>query len=155
MLRRLLALATALTIASAAPAAHAASGSMSDPSGDLPDIIKLTYANKADRVVMAVTYEGYRAQNESFYMRWGRNASKSYQVFVSQASGLQELRLNGSKVACRSLKVSHNPDTLVTRTVVPRSCLSKAPNKLRFQAIATEGLYSADETKLSAGVAHG
>jgi hypothetical protein len=139
----------------AAPAAQAASGSLTDPTGDYPDIVRLGYTNATSRVVMSMKYAGARPQNESFYMRWGTNASKNYQVFVSSGIGKKELRLNGTKVACGSLGVTYDASTHVTRVVVPRSCLGSAPNRLRFRGIATEGLYSKDQTALSAAIARG
>jgi hypothetical protein len=140
--------------------AHAASGSISDPKGDYPDIVKLAYDNARSKVVMTTTYAGDgqngRAQNESFYMRWGSSKPKYYQVFLSPQIGMEELRYSGSagEVSCRGLVVKH-PTRRSTKVTVPRSCLDKAPNKLRFQAIATEGLASEDETKISKRTARG
>jgi len=71
--------------------AQADSGSVNDPSGDLPDIIKLAYNNADSKVVVTMTYSGFRAQNESFYMRWGDG--KYYQVFRPIGQEAQ-LRLN-------------------------------------------------------------
>ena len=133
--------------------AHAASGSVSDPAGDYPDILKLTYANKSAKVVMTMKYAGARPQNESFYIKYGE--PKNYQVFVSGGIGMEELRFNSKKVPCGGLAVSHDASLLKTKVVVPRSCLSKAPNKLKFQGIATEGLSSSDKTALSPWVKRG
>ena len=47
------------------------------------------------------------------------------------------------------------PSAASTKVVIPRSCLAKAPDELRFQGIATEGLYSSDETKVSRAIARG
>lgn len=136
--------------------ANAASGSISDPKGDYPDIVGFAYDNAESRVVMTATYAGGgfngRAQNESLYMRWG--SGKYYQVFLS--TGMKELRYSGATkpVACKGLTVKH-PTSRRTKVSVPRSCLRKAPDKLRFQAIATEGLSSADQTKVSKLIARG
>lgn len=153
MIRKLTGAGLAVLIA-ATGTAYAASGSLSDPKGDFPDIVKLAFTNGDRSVVMTMTYSGMRAQNESFYMRWGSNASKSYQVFISPSAGKKELRLNSKKVSCGKLVVKQ-PTKLSTKVKVPRSCLKKAPDKLRFQGIATEGLYSKDETKISKAIARG
>jgi hypothetical protein len=102
---------------------------------------------------MKLSYNGQAAQNESFYMHWG---DESYQVFVSEVSGIQELRYHGKgkAVKCDGLKVKR-PSNDVTKAIVPRDCLNKAPDKLRFQGIATEGLYSVDETKISKAIKRG
>jgi hypothetical protein len=153
MLKTLAGTALALLIAGSATA-YAASGSLSDPKGDFPDIVKLAYNNGDGKVVMTMTYSGSRAQNESFYMRWGSSASKNYQVFRSSLGGSSELRLNDKKVSCGKLSVKQ-PTKLSTKVTVPRSCLKKAPDKLRFQGVATEGLHSSDETKISKAIARG
>jgi hypothetical protein len=132
--------------------AQADSGSISDPSGDLPDIIKLAYNNADNKVVMTMTYSEFRAQNESFYMRWGDD--KYYQVFRS--FGQEQLRLNDSSNVknCDGLK-AREPSDVSTKVIVPRSCLKKAPDKLKFQGIATEGLANSDETKITKAIARG
>jgi hypothetical protein len=159
MLRKEATLVLAAFLASSATA-YAASGALTDPKGDYPDIVKLAYDNGDSKVVMTATYAGDgmngRAQNESLYMRWGSSAQKYYQVFLSAPDSTKELRYSGSsrKVACRGLRVKH-PTARSTKVIVPRSCIGKAPDKLRFQAIATEGLFSKDETKVSKAVARG
>ena len=133
--------------------AHADKGSVDDPSGDLPDIIKLAYNNADSKVIMTMTYSGFRAQNESFYMRWGDG--KYYQVF--RPIGQEPvLRLNDpSRVKnCDGLK-AREPSDVSTKVIVPRSCLNKAPDKLKFQGIATEGLANSDETKITKAIARG
>jgi hypothetical protein len=141
-------------------AAQAAAGTLTDPKGDgYPDIVKLTYANKAKSVGVSMTYDDIGlAQNESFLLRW--KAGKHYQVFVS-TSGIQELRYYSSKsapgkvVACAGLKVKHTASKDKTKVTIPRSCLSKAPDKLKFQGVATMGLSFSDKTKISPKVALG
>jgi len=39
--------------------------------------------------------------------------------------------------------------------IIPRSCLKRAPDKLKFQGIATEGLANADETEITKAIARG
>jgi hypothetical protein len=139
-------------IFAASPAA-AESGSLDDPSGDFPDIVRLSYDNAQRKAVMTLRFgESDLAQNVSFYMRWrgGR-----YQVFYNKPAGTQELRYNDDKVRCRDLVVKELPDKEATRAIVPRSCLSQAPDRLRFQGIATAGLLSSDETDVSPRVARG
>ena len=145
-----LAAATALI---GAGGAQADSGSVDDPSGDLPDIVKLAYNNADSKVVMTMTYNGFRAQNESFYMRWGDG--KYYQVFRPAGGGAQ-LRLNdpSSVKDCDGLKV-REPSELSTKVIAPRSCLKKAPDRLKFQGIATEGLSNSDETEITKAIARG
>jgi hypothetical protein len=149
-----------LALFTATGIAHAASGSLTDKKGDYPDIVKLAYDNAQSKVVMTATYAGDgqngRAQNESFYMRWGSSGQKYYQVFLSVPGNVKELRFSGSakNVSCKGMVIKR-PTARSTKVILPRSCISKAPDKLRFQAIATEGLYSKDETKTSAAIARG
>lgn len=137
-----------------APASVAASGFVTDAAGDFPDIRRLAYSNAATTVVMTMRYASLaEAQNESFYIRWGTSAN--YQVFNSPSAGLRELRFNGTRVRCADLRVTRLPDIQSTRVVVPRTCLSRAPDRLKFQGIATAGLHSVDETVVSPWVRRG
>ena len=139
--------------------AHAASGSLTDPQGDFPDIVKLSYTNGPSKVTMKLTYASAHPQNESFYLKWG-TAGKRSQVFNSPSASIQELRYysattaSAKKTACSGLKVTE-PSAISTKVVIPRSCLKKAADKLRFQGIATEGLSLSDQTKVSKAVARG
>ncbi|MBA2768430.1 MAG: hypothetical protein H0U35_04745 [Sporichthyaceae bacterium] len=135
--------------------AAAASGSVLDPRGDFPDILKLAYVNGDTAVNMTMTYaEVTDAQNESFYLHWGTNGD-NYQVFESRGVGLRELRYNSRKVACAGLRVIHRDAYDKTKVVIPRSCINKAPNALRFKGIATAGLSLLDQTKKSPLTARG
>lgn len=135
--------------------AAAASGSVSDPRGDFPDVLKLAYVNGDAAVKMTMTYaEVTDVQNESFYLRWGTNGN-NYQVFESRGIGLRELRYNSRKVACAGLKVIHRDAFDKTKVVIPRSCIKKAPNALRFKGIATAGTSLLDQTKKSPRTARG
>jgi hypothetical protein len=137
-----------------APAASAGSGSVPDARGDFPDVTRLTYDNGRRQVVMTMKYADIDlAQNESFYIRWGKPAY--YQVFNSPSAGLRELRYNFRKVRCAGLKVTRQARIDTTRVVLPVSCLSKAPKRLKFQGIVTAGLSSSDETKVSPWVRRG
>ena len=156
MLRRtsLVALLVAVVGGLLAPSAIAAGGSVTDATGDLPDITRLSYKNGQRQVVMTMRYADIDlAQNESFYIKWGKPAS--YQVFNSTSAELRELRYNGRKVRCVGLKVNRDVSTDSTRVVVPVRCLSKAPARVKFQGIATMGLTNSDQTKLSPWVRRG
>lgn len=159
MLRGTSAFAIAVSVFAVSATAQADSGSLIDPKGDYPDIIKVTYNNAASKVTMTMTYSGARAQNESFYLRWG-SAGKSYQVFNSPSARIKELRYYASasaatkKITCSGLVVRRVTSSS-TSVTIPRTCLAKAPNALRFQGIATEGVSSADQTKISKLTARG
>ncbi|HEU0104388.1 MAG TPA: hypothetical protein VFR07_18925 [Mycobacteriales bacterium] len=153
-------LATAGLALTATPAS-AASGSLTDPRGDYPDILKLAYSNAASQVQMAMTYASIAdAQNESFYLAWG-TAGARYQVFNSPSAGLRELRYYArtgaptQTVPCAGLKVVRRTELNRRTVTIPRSCLPKAAARLRFQGIATAGLSSIDSTKYSPLVARG
>jgi hypothetical protein len=139
--------------------ATAATGSLTDPEGDFPDIVKLSYNNGSSKVTMKLTYAGAHPMNESFYLKWG-TTGKRYQVFNSPSAGISELRYYGGtnapvkQIDCSGLSVTQ-PTEHSTKVVIPRRCLTKAADKLRFQGIATEGLSSSDETKVSKAVARG
>lgn len=140
-------------------AAYAASGSVSDPKGDYPDIVRLAYVNAKSKVTLTMTLAGGHAQNESFYLRWGSKGT-SYQVFSSPSVKLKELRYYSSasapqkRITCAGLVVKQTSATVTTVTV-PRTCLSKAPDALRFQGIATEGTSLLDETRVTAEIKRG
>jgi hypothetical protein len=153
------ALVAVATLLAGGGVAAAATGSLTDPKGDFPDIVKLSYGNGSSKVTMTMTYAGARPQNESFYLKWGTKG-KRYQVFNSPSASIRELRYYGGtnasakRIGCSGLRLSH-PSALSTKVVVPRGCLKQAADKLRFQGIATEGLSLSDETKVSKAVARG
>jgi hypothetical protein len=139
--------------------ANAATGSLTDPKGDFPDIVKLSYDNGSSKVTMTMTYAGARPQNESFYLEWG-NTGKRYQVFNSPSASIRELRYYGGtnaaskRTTCSGLRLTQ-PSATSTKVIIPRTCLTKATDSLRFQGVATLGLASSDETKVSKAVARG
>jgi hypothetical protein len=156
VLRRTSLVTLLLSVASTlfAPSAFAASGSLSDARGDLPDIVRLSYQNGVRQVVMTMKYSDIGlTQSESFYIRWGTSAS--YQVFNSPSAGMRELRYNGQKVRCAGLEVTRQASLDQTRALVPVKCLGKAPQRLKFQGIATAGLMNCDQTAVSAWVRRG
>ncbi len=156
---RLVIVAIVGALAPCSAVAYAASGSLSDPKGDYPDLVKLTFANAKSKVSMTMTVAGGHAQNESFYLRWGSKGA-SYQVFSSPSISLTELRYYArgaakpKRVGCNGLVVRQSSST-ATSVTIPRSCLAKAPDALRFQGIATEGTSLLDETKVSGAIKRG
>ena len=148
-----LALAALVTV----PAAFGASGSLSDPDDDtLADVLKLSFANKDDRAVVKMAYDGYRPQVENFYVKWG-TAGKYYKLQRSP-NGTSLWYSNGSEESektCAGDRVRHDEDTYVSTGTVPRSCMPRAPGRVRFQGIVTEGLSDFDETRTSSRVARG
>jgi len=152
-----IAVATAafLSLAAAGPA-MAGKGHITDPSGELPDILRLDYNNAKSKITMKMKVAS--AQNQSFYMLGGK---KSYQVFYSPSrSSKPELRYQSKnaatkQVTCTSLKLTELPTQRSTQVVIPRTCIAKAPDQLQFQGIATSGLSLFDETKLSPKVKRG
>src|SRR3954470_11380546 len=151
-------LAAALVVAACAGTAYAGSGSTTDPAGDYPDITKFTYSNAKSKVAMTLTVADGPAQNQSFYLRWSKG--RSYQVFSSPSANILALRYYASAgadmktVACKGLSFKQVSASL-SKASVPRSCLKKAPDALRFQAIATEGTSLKDETKVSKAIKRG
>jgi hypothetical protein len=160
-LRRFAALALCAPAVVLLPAPHAiaASGHITDPAGDLPDIRRLTYDNAQRKVEMTVKFARVAdAQNRSFYIQWGK--PKKYQVFDSPSAGITQLRFYTDagtfrSVSCGGLRVVENADVNTVRAVVPRSCMPQAPDRLRFKAIATMGLSLSDETSVSPWVRRG
>lgn len=139
--------------------ANAATGSLTDPKGDFPDIVKLSYDNGSSQVTMTMTYAGARPQNESFYMAWGKSGQR-YQVFNSPSANIRELRYHrgtnaaAKRTTCSGLRVTQ-PSATSTKVIIPRRCLTKAADTLRFQGIATVGLASSDKTTVSKALARG
>lgn len=150
-------LAVAIAVLIAATSAHAASGSLTDPDDEsLADVLKLSYANKDNKAVIKMTYDGYRPQVENFYVSWGTQGK--YYKLQSSPNGTSLWFNNGSsesEKACGDDKVSHDSETFVSTGVIPRSCIPKAPDRVKFQGIVTEGLFESDQTAVSARVARG
>ena len=153
MRRALAATALALVATMAAPAAFGASGSMNDaddPTQDLADVLKLSYANKDAKAVMKMTYDTNRPDVENFYVKWG--TGKYYQLQhstngtllrYSDGSGLP------SEESCSGDRVRFDADTLVSTGTIPRDCMSHAPAKVKFQGIVTAGTMIDDQTRTS------
>lgn len=138
---------------------HADKGSLNDPAGDLPDIRKLAYNNADKKVTLSMTFADLAdAQNQSYYIQWGK--PKKYQVFHSPSAAITELRFytdatSWTKVGCKKLSVVDRPAKDTTTVDIPRACIKKAPDTLRFKGIATMGLNLLDETKQSPKVKRG
>ena len=97
------------------PNAMAASGHITDPSGDFPDIRRLDYDNAQRKVVMTLKFASVDdAQNRSFYIQWGK--PKKYQVFDSPSAAISELRFYRDadtfrSVECAGLRVTEDSGT--------------------------------------------
>lgn len=159
-LKPTLGLALAGVLAAAVgPSALAEGGGITDPAGDFPDIRRLDYNNAQTKVVLTMKLASLAdAQNQSFYIQWG--APKKYQVFHSPGVGITELRFfrdadTFRSVDCAGLRVTENDTAQTTKATVPRSCIGKAPDTLRFKAIATQGTSLSDETKLTPAARRG
>ena len=154
MRRALAATALALVATMAAPAAFGASGSLNDaddPDQDLADVLKLSYSNKDAKAVMKMTYDVNRPQTENFYVRWGSDG-KYYKLQHDSVNGTSLWYSNGSEESeknCSGDRVSHDADTVVSTGTIPRSCMSHAPGKVKFQGIVTAGLFIHDDTRTS------
>ncbi len=162
--RRCIAVLAGTMIASAlvGTPAQAAAGSISDPRGDAyPDVLKLAFVNGDAAVKMTMTHVDVdAAESEWFFIHWG-TVGKRYAVLESRSAGQRELLYySGASAvpvpkACAGLKVIHRDAYDRTKVVIPRSCISKAPNGLRFSGKATAGIRSFDETKKSPRIARG
>lgn len=157
MLRTAVLLPLALAALLPAPAL-AASASLTDPDdASIADVLRLSYDNGANKVVMEMTYDAHRPQVENFYVKWG-TAGEYYKLQRSAGTGTTLWFSNGSgesKRPCTGDKVTHNANTVVSTAGIPRSCMPKAPDKVKFQGVVTEGLFASDRTKTSPGVARG
>lgn len=147
-------------LALAAPPAVAETGHIADPAGDFPDIRRLDYNNAQAKVTLTLTFDdSSAAQNQSFYLQWGQ--PKRYQVFFSPGVDITELRFYRSAtavprtVACPGLRVTEDAGDETTKAVIPRTCIDKAPDTLRFKANSNAGVGLEDITKLSPKVKRG
>ena len=157
MRRAPVAFVLALAALVAAPAAFGASGSLNDPDDNtLADVLRLSYANKEDKVVVRMSYDDYRPQVENFYVKWG--TSGRYYKLQRSTNGTSLWYSNGSEESERSCagdRVRHDDETFVSTGTVPRSCMPRAPGRVKFQGIVTEGLFDSDQTRTSSRVARG
>ena len=83
---RITSIAVVGALLTSSAAAYAASGSVTDPKGDYPDIVKLGYVNAKSKVTMTMTLAGDHAQNESFYLRWGSKGTSYRSSAARRAS---------------------------------------------------------------------
>jgi hypothetical protein len=138
--------------------AWAASGAINDPDDtSLADVLRLAYANNSGKVVMRMTYDGFRPQVENFYVKWG-TSGRAYKLQHSEANGTTLWYDNGSSEgqrACDGAVVAYDADRFVSKAVIPRSCMPRARDRVKFQGIVTEGLFESDATRTSTGVARG
>jgi hypothetical protein len=160
--RSITAIAAAALLAVPATAAQAAKGSITDRGGDNVDIVKLSYNNAKSKVTLTTKYaDSSTAQVEFFAITWA-GPNKGYGVVSSAVTGDRELVYSknksdeGTTIACKGLNVKRNARANTTKVIVPRTCLTKAPDKLRFQAGALnvqDG--GSDETKRTKKVKRG
>ena len=92
--------APVLLLLSVPPPAMAASGHITDPSGELPDILRLNYSNAPGKVVMTLKFANVAdAQNRGFWIQWGE--PQKYQVFDSPSAAIaSRWRASSSRCGC-------------------------------------------------------
>jgi hypothetical protein len=141
--------------------AGADSTSVSDAEGDLPDILKLTLDNQQSQVVFKQKFASLDdVMVESLYIKWGESThyrvnTGNYDEDVALETRLWLSKSSGDVEKTCDVTVSRNADTDVSIHKVPRSCLPKAENKIFGRGVATQGMWSIDETKNTAKVARG
>jgi hypothetical protein len=143
--------------------ALAATTSVTDPAGDSdPDILKLTLANRQAKVVLKQKYADIDlVQAESLFIKWGKATHYRVNIGNYDSDPALEKRLwlvtsaGDTRKKCGDLTFSQSADTDLTIVRVPRSCLSKAPDKIRAKGVASMGQYNSDATKLTPYAARG
>ena len=138
----------------AAPAL-AATTSVTDASGDYPDIRKLTLANNEHAVVLKQRYaELDEVQTESLLIKWGdqthyKVSRANYDSDVALETRLLLVSPTGEEQtkSCADMTVSRNQETETSRFRVPRSCLAKAEDSVFAKGFATQGFIFADATR--------
>jgi len=136
--------------------------SVSDPEGDVPDIVRLSVNNKQAAVVLTQTYVDIElVQVESLYIMWG--GAKHYRINRGNYDEDPALETrfilvtpNGEREKqCADLRVRRSVDLDRTKVIVPRSCLGQAPNRIQGKGVASMGLSLSDQTRLTKLVARG
>ena len=152
------AFALALAALVAAPAAFGASGSLNDPDDDtLADVLRLSYANKEDKVVVRMSYDDVPATGRELLREVGapRAATTSSSAAPTAPRSGTPTGRRSPRRAVPAIGCGTTRDSSVSTGTVPRSCMPRAPGRLKFQGIVTEGLFDFDETRTSSRVARG
>jgi hypothetical protein len=142
--------------------AYAGSGSVADPRGDFPDIVRLTLHNGESDVVVRQRYTYLDiVRSESVQLRWGRPVHYRLEARNTDGDAALEpvLRLSTPegirRQRCPGLQVLRSTATDVALYTVPRSCLPRAPGRLRAKGFAAAGSFDTDRTALTPWVAQG
>ena len=147
-------LLAALSISVFVSPALAETVSVTDPNGDIPDILKLTLSNNESAVVLKQKYTDVAyVQVETLYIKWGTptyyrinrgnyddDSALETRFWLTTPDGDVEKK-------CGAMEVSRSAAKDLSSYRVPRSCLPKAPNRVFAKGVATMGLYEKDETK--------
>jgi hypothetical protein len=138
--------------------------SKADPTGDVPDITRLTLDNRQKVMVGRVRYADVaQVVQENYRIDW--DSSVHYKVFVkdydSESAGF-EFRLyrwvpeDGygygeyyARVKCKGVTGSRDFEEDILSLRVPRKCIPSAPNKIRAQAVAYAAGDLQDDTELT------
>jgi hypothetical protein len=157
-----LASTVALFVVVLASSALAATTTVTDPSGDTPDIRRLTLDNRQWKVVMKQKYEDIAlVQVESLYIRWGKATHYRVNIGNYDSDDALERRLwlvttdGETRKACGDMTFSRAADTDLTTVRVPRACIPRANDSIRAKGIASMGLYDHDATSLTPYAARG
>ena len=164
LVARLLMVVAVFSMVLAATPAFADTTSVTDANDEIdPDIRKLTLANRESAVVLTQKYEELDfVQVATYYIKWG----EPQHYFVNQGNydednawetRLTFVKADGTQVTktCGDMTGRRISDTESTKVRVPRSCLSKAPNRILAKGVATMGMFNSDETRNTAKVARG
>jgi hypothetical protein len=142
--------------------AYAGSGSVADPRGDFPDIVRLTLHNGDAQVVVRQRYAYLDVvRTESVQLRWGRRVHYRLDARNRDGDAALEpvLRLSTPdgvrRQRCAGLRVRRSSATDVAVYTVPRSCLRRAPGRLRAEGFAAAGSFDTDETALTPWIRQG
>ena len=153
--RALVVVAALAVLATAAPA-FAETVYVTDAAGDTPDIRRLTLDNRQSTVVLKQKYADLDfVQVESLYIKWGDATHYRVNIGNYDADDALEKRLwlvtadGEDRKACGDLMFEHDADEDRTTVRVPRSCIPRAPNRIRAKGVASMGLYENDQTSLT------
>jgi hypothetical protein len=151
-----------LAVAVSTGPSFAATTSVTDPSGDYPDIRKLTLENKQTKVVLTQKYTDIElVQVETLYIKWQGTTYYRINRGNYDDDPQAEVRFilvteDGDKEkSCPDLNVSRSNSTDTAIYRVPRSCIPKAADRVKAQGVASAGVSSSDQTKVTDRIARG